>query len=63
MAESARNYSVTELELCGLVFNIASCSSIKKVDCEAIVGPLALTRIIECRTEQLQIAQKWCYGY
>ena len=29
MPETAKNYSITELEMCGLAINIAFCSSIK----------------------------------
>ena len=48
LPEAARNYSITELELCGLVINIASFSHLlKRVDFDAIVDHLALTHIIQ----------------
>ena len=47
LPEAARNYSITELELCGLAINIASFSHLlKKVDFDAIVDHLVLTHII-----------------
>ena len=43
LPEAARNYSITELELCGLAINIASFSHLlKRVDFDAIVDHLAL---------------------
>ena len=42
LPEAARNYSITELELCGLAINIASFSHLlKRVDFDAIVDHLA----------------------
>ena len=50
--EAARNYSITELELCGLAINIASFSHLlKRVDFDAIVDHLALTHIIKSKAE------------
>ena len=50
LPEASRNYSITELELCGLVNNIASFSHLlKKVDFDAIVDHLALTHIINTK--------------
>ena len=47
-----RNYSVTELELCGLAINIANFSHLlKRVDFDAIVDHLALTHIIKSKAE------------
>ena len=47
LPEAAKNYSITELELCGLHINIASFSHLlKRVDFDAIVDHLALTHII-----------------
>ena len=47
LPEAARNYSITELEMCGLAMNIASFAHLsKKVDFIAIVDHLALTHII-----------------
>ena len=52
LPEAARNYSITELELCGLAINIASFSHLlKRVDFDAIVGHLALTHIIKSKAE------------
>ena len=49
---AARNYSITELELCGLAINIASFSHLlKRVDFDAIVDHLALTHIIKSKAE------------
>ena len=46
------NYSITELELCGLVINISSFSHLlKRVDFGAIVDHLALTHIIKSKAE------------
>ena len=47
LPEAAKNYSITELELCGLAINIASLSHLlKRVDFDAIVDHQALTHII-----------------
>ena len=44
LPEATRNYSITELELCGLAINIASISHLlKRVDFDAIVDHLSLT--------------------
>ena len=52
LPDAARNYSITELELCGLVINIASFSYLlKRVDFDAIVDHLALTHIIKSKAE------------
>ena len=52
LPEAARNYSITELELCGLAINIASFSHLlKRVDFDAIMAHLALTHIIKCKAE------------
>ena len=46
------NYSITELELCGLAINIASFAHLlKRVDFDAIVDHLALTHIIKSKAE------------
>ena len=38
MPEAAKNYSITELEICGLAMNIATFSHLlKKVDFDAVV--------------------------
>ena len=50
--EAAKNYSITELELCGLAINIASFAHLlKKVDFDAIVDHLALMHIIKSKAE------------
>ena len=52
LPEEARNYSITELELCSLAINIASFSHLlKRVDFDVIVDHLALTHIIKCKAE------------
>ena len=52
LPEAARNYSITELEMCGLAINIASFAHLlKKVDFDAIVDHLALVHILKCKTE------------
>ena len=46
LPEAARNYSITELEMCGLAINITSFAHLlKKVDFDAIVDHLALIHI------------------
>ena len=48
LPEAPKNYSITELELCGLAINIASFSHLlKRVDFDAIVDHLSLTHIIK----------------
>ena len=50
--ETARNYLITELELCGLAINKASFSHLlKRVDFDAIVDHLALTHIIKSKVK------------
>ena len=52
LPEAAKNYSITELELCGLVINIASFSHLlKRVDLDMILDHLALTHIIKSKAE------------
>ena len=52
LPEVARNYSITELELCGLAINIASFSHLlKRVDFDAIVNHLTLTYIIKSKAK------------
>ena len=52
LPEAAKSYSITELEPCGLVINIASFSHLlKRVDFDAIVDHLALTHIIKSKME------------
>ena len=52
LPEAAKNYSITELELCGLAINIASFAHLlKRVDFDAIVDHLALIHIIKSKAE------------
>ena len=49
---AAQNYSITELEMCGLAINIASFSHLlKTVDVDAVVDHLALVHILKSKTE------------
>ena len=52
MPEAAKNYSIMELEMCGLAINIMSfVHLLKKVDLNAIVDHLAIMHIIKSKTE------------
>ena len=52
LPEAAKNYSIKELELCGLAINIASLSHLlKRVDFDDIVDHLSLTRISKNKAE------------
>ena len=52
LAEAARNYSITELELSGLAINIACFSHLlTRVDFDAVVDHLSLTHIIRSTAE------------
>ena len=52
MPEVAKNYSITELEMCGLAVNIATfLHLLKKVDFDAIVDHLAMTHIMKSKAE------------
>ena len=52
MPEAAKNYSITELEMCGLAMNIATfLHLLKKVDLDAIVDHLAITHIMRSKAE------------
>ena len=52
LPEAAKNYSITELELCGLAINIASFAHLlKRVYFDAIVDHLELTHIIKSKEE------------
>ena len=52
LPEAMKSYSITELELCGIAINVASCSHLlKRVDFDAIVDHLALTHIIKSKME------------
>ena len=52
MPEAARNYCITELEMCGLAINIASFTHLlKRVDFDAVVDHLAITHIMKSKVE------------
>ena len=52
LLETAKNYLITELELCSLAINIASfVHLLKRVDFDAILDYLALTHIIKSKAE------------
>ena len=52
MSEAVRNYSITELEMCGLAINIASFAHLlKRVDFDAIVDHQAITHIMKSKME------------
>ena len=50
MPEAAKNYSITELEMCGLTINIASFAHLlKSVDFDAVVDHLAIMEIMKSK--------------
>ena len=52
LPEAAKNYSIAELDLCGLAINIASFAHLLKgVDFDALVDHLALTHISKSKAE------------
>ena len=52
LPEVAKNYSITELEMCGLAINIACFAHLlKRVDFDAIVDHLTLVHILKSKTE------------
>ena len=52
LPEAAHNYSITELEMCGLAINIASFAQLlRKVDFDAVVDHLATTHIMRSKVE------------
>ena len=52
MPEAAKNYSITELEMCGLAINIASFAHLlKRVDFDAVVDHLAIVHIMKSKAE------------
>ena len=52
LPEAARNYSITELEMCGLAINIASfVHFLKRVDFKAKVYHLAVKHILKSKVE------------
>ena len=64
MPEAAKNYSITELEMCGLAMNMASFSHLlKKVDFDVVVNHLAITHIMRSKAEPTttRIKDYWNY--
>ena len=52
MPEAAKNYSITELEICGLAINIASFAHLlKRVNFDAVVDHLAIAHIMKSNME------------
>ena len=52
MPDAAKNYSITELEMCGLAINIASFAHLlKRVDFNAVVDHLAIAHIMKSKVE------------
>ena len=63
LQEAMRNYSITELELCGLAINIASFSHLlKRVDFDAIVDHVPLTHVIKSNAEPATVRIKKIVG-
>ena len=59
LSEAAKNYSITELELCGLVINKGSFFHLlKRVDFDTIVYHLVLTHIIKSKAEPATVRIK-----
>ena len=52
LPEATCNYSITELEMCGLAINIGSFAHLlRKVDFDAVVDHLAITQIMRSKVE------------
>ena len=52
LPEAAHNYSIAELEMCGLAINIASfVHLLRKVDFDAVVDHVAMTQIMRSKVE------------
>ena len=52
MPEAAKNYSITELEMCGLAINIASFAHLlKRIGFDAVVDHLAIAHIMKSKAE------------
>ena len=52
MPEATKNYSITELEMCGLVINTTNLAHLlKKVDFDMIVDHLAIMHIMKSKAE------------
>ena len=59
LPKATKNYSISELEMCGLAINIASfVHLLKRIDFDAIVDCLALTHIIKSKVEPATIRIK-----
>ena len=59
MSEAAKNYSITELEMCRLAMNIATfLHLLKKVDFDAVVDHLGITHIMRSKAEPATIRIK-----
>ena len=59
LSEAAKNYSITELELCGLAINTAHFSHLlKRVDFDTIVDHLSPTHIIKSKAKPATIRIK-----
>ena len=59
MSEAAKNYSITELEMCRLVMNIATFSHLlEKVDFDTVVDHLAITHIMRSKLSLSQLGSK-----
>ena len=59
LPEAARNYSITELKMCGLAINITSFAHLlKKVDFDAIVDHLAQVHILKSKPEPASLKIK-----
>ena len=70
MPPAAQNYSITELELCGLTINIASCKHLLAHRAfDAVTDHSALTYIMKSKTEPasnrikrlLEILSNYCF--
>ena len=52
MPEAVKNYSITELDMCGLAINITSFAHLmKKVDFDAVVDHVTITHIMKSKAE------------
>ena len=59
ITRSCKNYSITELELCGLAINIAGFSHLlKRVDFNAVMDHRSVTHIIKCKAEPATVRIK-----
>ena len=60
MSEAAKNYSITELEMCGLAINIANFSTFfkERQNFDAVVDHLAIMHIMKSKMEPATIELK-----